>query len=184
MTLVLSRSPWVVRSFRSGDEPSLRLAADDWHVARWLRDAFPHPYTEKEASDWVSYASREVAHTEFAIATATEPQRVVGSVGFRLQEDMHRRSAEVGYWVARSHWRRGVATHALAVTVQHAFDHFPVDRLFAGVKDGNRGSVRVLERLGFQLEGRSRAAVTGREGETKDELLFGLLRHEWAGVDA
>lgn len=168
-----------MRSFRHGDEPSLAAAADDWEVARWLRDAFPHPYGAQDARDWVAYASREVDDTEFAIATTS--QRVIGSVGFRPQEDMHRRSGEVGYWVARSYWRRGVATHALRVLIDYAFENFDLDRLFAGVKDGNDGSVRVLEKLGFRLEGRARRAVIGRGGESKDELLFGLLRDEWPG---
>lgn len=179
MTRVLSEAPWVVRSFRPGDEDSLRRAADDWDVARWLRDAFPHPYTAQDARDWVGYASREVADTEFAITTSS--QDVIGSVGFRPQEDMHRRSGEVGYWVARSHWRRGVATHALSVLVDYAFADFDLDRLFAGVKEGNVGSVEVLRKLGFRQEGRARRAVVGRHGEIKDELLFGLLREEWTG---
>ena len=89
MTVVLSRSPWIVRSFTPGDESTLREAADDWEVAKWLRDAFPHPYTDDDARDWIAYAGRQEPQTELAILEPTpdgpRDGTVIGSVGFRLQ---------------------------------------------------------------------------------------------------
>ena len=179
MNLPLRISPFVIRPFRPGDEPSLQSAANDWEIAKWLRDAFPHPYTLEDAYDWVAHAGSQAPLTELAIADG-DGDEIVGSVGFRVQEDMLRHSAEVGYWVARSHWGRGIASRSLAAIVGHAFEHFDLNRLFAGVKEGNEASLRVLRANGFVLEGRLREAITGRQGETKDELVYGLLRSDWA----
>lgn len=176
MSVEIDLAPYSVRSFRPGDEPTLQRAADDWQVARWLRDAFPHPYTIADARDWVAYASTVEPQTELAIV---DRRAVVGSVGFKLQDDMQRRSAEVGYWVASSHWGRGIATRALAALVRHAFDGFDLIRLFAGVKEGNVASAKVLAANGFELEGRLRKAITGRSGEEKDELMYGLLLDDY-----
>jgi RimJ/RimL family protein N-acetyltransferase len=56
---------------------------------------------------------------------------------------------EVGYWIARNHWGRGVATAALV-----AFLGEETTRpLFAGVLPANLGSLRVLEKCGFAVAG-------------------------------
>jgi RimJ/RimL family protein N-acetyltransferase len=55
----------------------------------------------------------------------------------------------VGYWVGREHWGRGIATRALAAFLAE----LPERPLHATVSPGNAGSVRVLEKCGFTLEG-------------------------------
>jgi RimJ/RimL family protein N-acetyltransferase len=55
---------------------------------------------------------------------------------------------EVGYWIARSHWGRGVATAALASLLEIE----PRRPLVAHVATHNPGSRRVLEKCGFRLE--------------------------------
>ena len=76
-----------------------------------MRDCFPHPYTEKNARDWIHFATQQKPETNFAIASA---QEAIGGIGLRLQEDVHRRSAEVGYWLGEPFWVRGIATTALS----------------------------------------------------------------------
>ena len=174
-SILIDLEPYQIRSFRLGDELSLQQAANDPEVARWLRDVFPSPYTMDDAADWVAYAGNQSPQTELAIVLK---DRVIGTVGFRIQDDMLRRSAEVGYWIARSHWGRGIATRALGRIVDYAFGNFDVNRLYAGIKDGNEGSGKVLQVNGFRFEGRMREAITSREGETKDELIFGLLKSD------
>ena len=55
---------------------------------------------------------------------------------------------EVGYWIARDHWGRGIATEALSRLLA-GVDERP---LYAGVARGNAASVRVLEKCGFRIE--------------------------------
>jgi RimJ/RimL family protein N-acetyltransferase len=56
---------------------------------------------------------------------------------------------EVGYWIARHHWGRGVATAALAAFLGE--EQFRP--LYAGVLPANLGSLRVLEKCGFAVAG-------------------------------
>lgn len=53
----------------------------------------------------------------------------------------------VGYWIAREHWGRGIATRALALLLEEVATR----PLHARVARSNAGSIRVLERCGFEL---------------------------------
>jgi RimJ/RimL family protein N-acetyltransferase len=54
---------------------------------------------------------------------------------------------EVGYWIAREHWGRGIASEALARFLSE-IDERP---LYAGVAKGNTASLRVLDKCGFRM---------------------------------
>jgi RimJ/RimL family protein N-acetyltransferase len=67
-----------------------------------------------------------------------------------------------------------VATAAAKAICDYAFGTFGLDRLQATVFGWNPASARVLEKIGFQLEGRHRQAVL-KDGERTDLLIYGLL---------
>lgn len=161
-----------LRSWRSGDEDSLVRHADDRDVWINLRDRFPHPYTRDDARAWLRLVADSTPETNFAVAVAGE---AVGGIGITLQDDVSRRSAEIGYWLGRSYWGRGIATAAVRALTDWAFAHFDLCRLYAGVFEWNPASARVLEKAGYVLEGRLRRSVT-KDGRTIDQLLHALVR--------
>jgi RimJ/RimL family protein N-acetyltransferase len=71
---------------------------------------------------------------------------VAGNIGSFVRDD----AREVGYWVGRDYWGRGVATAALALFLEEVEPRRP---LGAGVALGNDGSMRVLEKCGFRRVG-------------------------------
>jgi [ribosomal protein S5]-alanine N-acetyltransferase len=88
------------------------------------------------------------------------------------------RRAELGYALDRACWGQGFMQEALSALVDYAFDELGLHRLEADVDPRNIGSVRTVERLGFQQEGylRQRWQVAG---EIQDALFFGLLKADW-----
>jgi len=157
-----------LRPFRDGDQPSLIRHANDWDIARWLRDGFPHPYTAADADNWVEHASTALAGYVFAIDV---DGAVVGSVGLMPGSDVFAWSAEVGYWLGRAYWGRGLAPRALAALSEHALGHMGYLRLFAGVFAANQRSARVLAKCGYHLESVRQAAVVKR-GTVYDEAVW------------
>ena len=82
--------------------------------------------------------------------------RVLGNAGFIGFEWVHRRG-EVGYWVLPEFRRRGIASSALALVTQWAFDSLPLDRVDLYISPENRASTKVAERVGYECEGRLRS---------------------------
>ena len=109
-----------------------------------------------------------------------ERDQVIGTVTlFNLNLDNRR--AEVGYGLDRAFWRQGYITEALEALLSYAFDVLQLHRLEADVDPRNAGSIRTLEKLGFQREGylRERWHVNG---EIQDALFYGLLQPEWKAL--
>jgi RimJ/RimL family protein N-acetyltransferase len=166
MRIALERC--LVRSFEPGDPPSIARHANDPLVARNLRDRFPHPYTEQDGVEWVAFARSAQPETAFAIEVGGA---AVGGVGVEIKDDIFRRTAELGYWLGREHWGRGIATEVVRAVSDWAFNNLDIARLYAGVFESNTASARVLEKAGFLYEGRLRKAVT-KDGQTLDELIY------------
>jgi len=158
-----------LREWRKDDERSLQAHADNPNVACWLRDQFPQPYTLDDARIWLARNLDVPKQSQFAIVIDGE---AAGGIGLYFQSDIFRRSAEIGYWLGEKHWGRGVMTEAVVQVTRFGFERYGFAHIFAGVFEGNTASVRVLEKAGYQLEGRLRKHVTKR-GVTMDDLIYG-----------
>lgn len=163
-----------LRPWRRGDEAGLARQANNRKVWINLRDSFPHPYTVADAEQWIGFATAERPPTHFAI---TMLEAVAGGIGFALQQDVYRRSAEVGFWLGEAYWGRGIATAALEAVTTFAFGSFDLCRLYAFVYEWNAASMRVLEKAGYAREGCLRRAVI-KDGRTVDQYLYALVREE------
>jgi RimJ/RimL family protein N-acetyltransferase len=170
--VILSLSQCTIRPWVVADAPALVEHADDREVWRNLRDRFPHPYTPADAEAWLTWAVLQEPCTHWAIEVEGEAG---GGIGFTIGDDVHARMAEVGYWLGRRFWGRGIATEALRAVTAHAFAAYDIDRVEARVFAWNGASTRVLEKAGYAREACLRRAVT-KDGEVTDLLIYGILR--------
>lgn len=162
--------------FRSSDKPALIQHLNDREVYdRTLR--IPFPYTEDNAEEWLTlYAKTTERHgqvVQFAVRNADDA--VIGGCGFNGFEVGTSHSAEIGYWLAKPFWGRGMMTAVVQRVCRHAFEEFGVVKIIAHVHAHNPASARVLEKCGFQQEGFLRKHVF-KDGHFIDARLFGLLR--------
>ena len=157
-----------LRPYRQGDQAALVRNANDATLFRNMTDRFPHPYTADAADAWVALNVASPAHDNLAIEIGGE---VAGGIGIVPGTDVHRRSAEIGYWLGAPYRGRGIATEALRAMTDHVFATRDVCRLFAGVYEHNAASARVLEKADYRFEGRLRKSVT-KAGQTIDTLLY------------
>ena len=181
------------------DSNSLPIITTPRLVMRWVSeddiDALYEIFSDPEVTRYWSsaaFANREAAVTmqrkiaednlkdsvwKWGLALR-DTNKLIGTVTlFNLSLSNGR--AEIGYAMARAYWGKGYMNEALKAMIVHAFDVVKLRRLEADVDPRNTGSVRTLERLGFQREGflRERWHV---EGEIQDAFFYGLLKREWS----
>jgi ribosomal-protein-alanine N-acetyltransferase len=171
VSLSLPLTTCVVRSWAASDLDSLVRHANNRKIWLNLRDRFPHPYTRRNAQDFIRLARQMQPETFFAIAVNGA---AVGGVGFVIGHDVERVSAETGYWLGEPFWGRGIATEALMALTRHAIEHHELTRLFALPFADNVASCRVLEKAGYVLEGRLRRSAI-KDGEIKDQLQYAFI---------
>ena len=168
MRLALQRS--VVRSWETADLASLVAHADNRHASH-LRDRFPHPYTMHDGRAFLRSVRKANPETTFAIAV---DGAAVGSIGFMLQQDVERVSAEIGYWLGESFWGQGIVSEALVAVTTYAIQQHRLTRLFALPFADNAASCRVLEKAGYTLEARlHRSAI--KNGVVVDQCQYAFI---------
>ena len=160
-----------VRSYRGSDATTLARLADNRKVWINLRDAFPHPYTLRDARRFILQALSRTPETHFAIAVDGE---AVGGIGFGLHGDVERVSAEIGYWLGEPYWGRGIATEALRAVTAYAVREHSLTRLYAVPFQWNPASFRVLEKAGYVLEGTLRRSAL-KDGRIIDQRLYAYV---------
>lgn len=139
-----------LRDFTPGDAESLAENADNPNVARYLREIFPSPYSLESAKWWVSEGWKQGESRNVAIDIGG---RCIGGAGLQFQQNEHRYSCELGYWIGENYWGQGIATSVVAKLKEIAFAEYEIKRLYGPVAGGNDASMRVLEKNGFVLEG-------------------------------
>ena len=163
---------WKIRSWIEVDVPAIVKYANNRNVWLNLRDSFPHPYTEQDAKTWLRKVKKQKPEINFAIVSNDE---AIGGIGLHPQRDVYRRSAEIGYWLGELFWGQGIGTKAVSAFTDYAFASFDLTRIYASVFEGNIASARVLEKAGYNLEGRFRKAVT-KDGRILDQLVYAIIR--------
>lgn len=172
MELVIGE--WKIRSWMPEDEAAIVRYANNLNISINLRDSFPFPYTLNDARYWLRKVQKQQPEVAFAIASAEE---AVGGIGLHIDRDVFRRSAEIGYWLGEPFWGRGIGTMAVRALTTYAFGAFDLNRIYAGVFEGNPASVRVLEKAGYHYEGRLRKAVF-KDGRLLDQFIYAILADE------
>ncbi|MBU0508765.1 GNAT family N-acetyltransferase [bacterium] len=164
-------SKCVVRSWEESDAPSLARCANNRNISRNLRDAFPFPYTEDDARSFIEMARGRNPDTFFAIEVEGE---AAGGIGYRLQGDIDRVAAVIGYWLAEPLWNRGIMTEALAAVTDYAIREHGLTRVYATPFEWNAASMRVLEKCGYLCEGRLRKRAI-KDGKVIDLFMYAYV---------
>jgi RimJ/RimL family protein N-acetyltransferase len=166
MHLVLERC--TIRPWRLDDAGSLARHANNRKVWLAVRDTFPQPYTIDDAQKFIRGAIAEQPATRFCIEINGT---AVGGIGVHPGQDVHRRTATVGYWLGEEFWGRGIMTEAVTAVTNFCFKNFPLRRISAEVFANNPASARVLEKASFTFEGRLKNNVV-KDGQVLDSLLY------------
>ena len=164
---------FTLRPFRDSDLSSLVKYANNYNIAKFLTNQFPHPYTDEDGRKFISSVANNDPINVFAIEINGE---AAGAIGIFPQSDIHEKNAETGYWLAEPFWGNGITTRAIVETVVYGFRTFDVTRIYARPFSNNPASHRVLEKAGFTCEARLKNAIY-KNGVYFDELIYAIRRN-------
>ena len=165
----------VLRKWRLSDAKDLAAALSNEKILNNLRDGLPFPYTEQDAGDYITAMLSADENSTFAYAITVD-DRAVGSIGAFRQSNIHRQTAELGYYLAEEYWGRGIMTEAIRQLCGIVFDTTDILRIYAEPFAYNTGSRRALEKAGFALEGIMKNNAV-KNGKVLDMALYSLTRN-------
>ncbi|MEL7002748.1 MAG: GNAT family protein [Bacteroidota bacterium] len=164
-----------LRPWNASDLNSLVKYANNWNIAKNLKDQFPFPYTENDGKAFIKIATQSDFTQIFAIDIDGQ---AVGAISIEPQNDVYRKNAELGYWLGEPFWGRGITSRAVKVVVDITFSNYEIDRIFARPFGTNILSQKILEKNNFILEAKFEKALIKNE-ECLDEVIYAVRRENW-----
>lgn len=163
-----------IRQWKKTDKAALLQLVNNKKIWNNVRDRLPHPYTAKDADDWLKLNVDIKPVLNYVIEVNGQ---FAGSIGMVPKEDVYRCNMEIGYWLGEPYWNKGIITKAIALIESVIWNDYPdIVRIYADVYEYNKASMKALEKNGFQLEAIHKKAVI------KNNLL--LDEHVWAKLRA
>lgn len=162
----------VLRPLEISDKSVLAKLANNKKIWDNLRDYIPFPYDENDAEYFINQTLEENPKQNFGIVYKG---KLCGVIGVILQQDVYRKSAEIGYWIGEPFWGNEIATRAVRLITEYGFNDLDVQRIYAAIFDYNKASMKVLEKNGFQKEGIFQNAIF-KNGKLYDEHRFFKLK--------
>jgi ribosomal-protein-alanine N-acetyltransferase len=163
---------FILRPWAMDDLDNMVKFANNKKIADNLSDAFPHPYSREDGIAYINNFKDDNPARIFAIEV---DGIACGSIGIFPQADVHRKNAEMGYWLAEEYWGRGIITEAIKRTIEYGFNNFDINRIFARPYSTNLASQRVLEKAGMKREARLEKSIY-KNGQYMDEYIFSILK--------
>lgn len=167
---------YAIRKWKESDAPSLAKALNNKKILDNLRDGLPFPYTETDALDYIRAMLSADPNDSFAFAV-TADDVAIGSIGVFRRDNIHRQTAEIGYYLAEPWWGKGCMTQMVGKACSYVFENSDIIRIFAEPFAYNLPSCRVLEKNGFCFEGILRKNAV-KNGQILDMKMYALVREE------
>lgn len=173
MDKIIKTKDFTLRPFRKGDVKSLQKNINHKEIYRYtLR--IPYPYTINDAKGWIALnlklsKKKKKEEINFAIDINNE---VAGGIGLR---DIKAHKAEIGYWLGKKYWNKGIMTKAVRLITDYAFKELRLCRVYAAIAPQNKASARVLIKSGYEIEGLLRKNEI-KDGEICDSVMYAKIK--------
>ncbi len=164
----------IIRNWKIEDAADLAEVLNNKNILNNLRDGLPYPYTKRDAEEYITAMLSADKTKTFAFAI-TVGDKVVGSIGVFRCENIHFRTAEMGYYIGEPYWGSGFGTSAVRQAYNYIFENTDIIRIFAEPFAYNMASCRVLEKAGFQFEGLLKNNAV-KNGIVLDMRMYSLIK--------
>ncbi|MGN0904066.1 MAG: GNAT family N-acetyltransferase [Alphaproteobacteria bacterium] len=151
MKIILETPRILLREMTPDDFGSLCTLLQDGETMYAYEGAF----SDAEVLEWLDRQRTRYARDGFGLWGMIEKEtgRFIGQAGLTLQDAGGTEETEIGYLLNRGVWHCGYASEAAAACRDYAFQVLGRDRVVSLIRDSNRASQRVAERIGMKKEG-------------------------------
>jgi len=149
---IIKTKKFVLRPYRMSDAKMITPLLNNWNVVKNL-STLPFPYELEHARDFIKKTNGEMKKKEpenFVYVIEVDG-KAAGAIG--MHHIKHGHKAEMGYWLAENHWGKGIMTEVVKKFMALVFVKFKLRRIYAKAYASNRGSMRVMEKVGMKFEG-------------------------------
>lgn len=165
-----------IRRWQMNDAKGMAAILSNKKITDNLRDGIPYPYTQENAKEYLDSILSADMNRDFSFAVIYD-DKLAGSIRIYRQENVHYRTAELGYYLDEKLWGKGIMTCAVKQAVEYVFDNTDIVRIFSDVYDYNTASCRVLEKCGFECEGVLRCGAV-KNGRMVDLKIYSIINED------
>jgi RimJ/RimL family protein N-acetyltransferase len=148
--MILETDRLILSTWQASDWLAFRPIATDVEVMRYITGGVL--WTDERIQSFVNrqvelFSERGFCRWKLLLKPAQEMIGFcgVGFWGYGLEP-------EIGWWLARQHWGRGLATEAARIALRDVFERVRLDRIISIARPANTASTRIMEKLGLKLE--------------------------------
>jgi RimJ/RimL family protein N-acetyltransferase len=138
----------ILRRPRMSDVDAIAEYCKDRQISKWI-SAMPYPYKKKDAVWFVNDAAKKWKNKTDYIYEIEYEGKLAGTIGLHIKGDD---KAELGYWIGRPHWGKGLIPEAAKLLMNEAFKRLKLNKIYARYIEGNEKSERVMKKLGMKYE--------------------------------
>ncbi|WP_442599983.1 GNAT family N-acetyltransferase [Neobacillus sp. D3-1R] len=139
----------VLRVFDEIDVEDAKTFWGDQEVMEHCLGSLPHEHLQKVLASYA--ACHQTKGLSVYAVVEKQSGRVIGAAGFNVQTTLE--SVELIYHYAKSAWGKGYATEAASACIDFAKKNPQVFKIYASADPKNSGSLKILEKIGFEYKG-------------------------------
>jgi ribosomal-protein-alanine N-acetyltransferase len=164
---------FLLRQIRQEDRAQVYAALSNPRVIAHYGISYESEAATQEQIDWYRQMEQNQTGYWWAICEAHAPATLLGSCGI-YEIDTYNRNADLGYWLLPEYWGSGIMHECLLSVLRFAFDELHLHRFEAEIEPANIASAKLVQKLGFEWEGRRRE-VARRDDSFLDLNYYALL---------
>ncbi|MEE9525672.1 MAG: GNAT family N-acetyltransferase [Candidatus Woesearchaeota archaeon] len=181
MALRIEGKRLYLRTLAKKDAKDIANLVNEKLIGRWT--SVPHPYNLKMAYDFIKKTQQGIRKgTGYELGMFLKGEdKFIGMCSLTsVKKDINQ--AEAGYWIGKPYRKKGYTYEATKLVVDYGFRKLKLFRIEICHAPGNKGSERIIKKLGFKFEGIARKALITGIGERKDKVWYSILRTEFDKV--
>ncbi|MBE6632480.1 MAG: GNAT family N-acetyltransferase [Ruminococcaceae bacterium] len=175
--MILKTKRVILRAWREDDAGELYKYAKDPDIG--YPAGWPAHTSIENSRDII----RNVLSKQYTFAVCTKDDIPIGSVGLKFGNDTdmtdREDECELGYWIGKDFWGRGLIPEASAEIMRYAFEELGVRAVWCGYYEGNFKSCRVQEKLGFLYHHKTEGVEVPLLQETRTGHVMLMTKERW-----